>query len=186
MSPRLRFWLLLAPVLLVLGVGFALAPASLGFGTGLVLVAAIGTLLINEWRDRRAQRRFRAAYRGEGRDLLLVYSRSPVWQGYIEASWIPRWRNRAVVLDWSDRRRWDPALPEVALFRAFAGRAEFNPLAIVVTKTGDVRVIRFWRAFRDFKHGKDAALRAAEAELERALGGEDDAAGGRDPAPGAS
>jgi hypothetical protein len=26
-------------------------------------------------------------------------------------------------------------------------------------------VIRFWKAFRDFKHGKDATLRKAEAEL---------------------
>ena len=31
-------------------------------------------------------------------------------------------------------------------------------------------MIRFWQAFRDYKHGKDRTLRAAEAELEAALG----------------
>jgi hypothetical protein len=57
--------------------------------------------------------------------------------------------------------------PDVALFRVFAGDREFNPLAIVVPSEGRrARVVRFWRAFRDYKHGKDRLLRAAEAELE--------------------
>lgn len=165
----MRFWLTFALVACILGVGLVVSPALLSFGVGLVIVLAIGTYLLSRWRDRRAQRRFHEAYRSEGRDLLLVSSRSPIWQSYIESHWLPRWGERAVLLNWSDRRQWDPARPEVALFRAVAGPYEFNPLAIVVPGAGEMRVVRFWRAFRDFKHGKDAALRAAEAQLEEAL-----------------
>ena len=39
-----------------------------------------------------------------------------------------------------------------------------------VPERGPVQVIRFWQAFRDYKHGKERALRAAEAELAEAVG----------------
>jgi hypothetical protein len=119
-----------------------------------------------------ALRRFRAAWRAKGKDLLLVYSNSPHWQQYVEQVWLPRWGHRAVVLNWSERAKWKrPFPPEVTLFRAFGGREEFNPLAIVVpSKGGHPKIVRFWLAFRDYKHGKDRLLREAEAELERYLG----------------
>jgi hypothetical protein len=71
----------------------------------------------------------------------------------------------------SERQIWQrERRPEVALFRAFAGDREFNPLGIVIPKKGRAaRVVRFWRAFREYKHGKDRLLRAAEAELEACL-----------------
>lgn len=164
-----RPWIVLALILIFVGAAVALAPVLLGFGAGLVVLVGVATFALSKYRDRRAQRRFRAAHAREGRDLLLVYSRSPIWQSYVEATWLPRWGDRAVVLNWSDRRQWDPAAPEVALFRAVAGPYEFNPLAVVVPRAGDLRVVRFWRAFRDFKHGKGAALRAAESAVEQAL-----------------
>jgi hypothetical protein len=90
----------------------------------------------------------------------------------VEENWLPRWGNRAVVLNWSERRNWQrERRPEVALFRAFAGDREFNPVGIVVPQKGRAaRVVRFWRAFREYKHGKDRLLLAAEAELEACLG----------------
>lgn len=39
------------------------------------------------------------------------------------------------------------------------------------TKHGAASVVRFWLAFRDFKHGKAQSLRRKEEELERALAG---------------
>ena len=67
-------------------------------------------------------------------------------------------------------------LAEVALFRAFAGREEFNPLGILVPPEGRrVHVVRFWRAFRDHKHGKPRLLQPAEADLERLMGAIGDA-----------
>ena len=34
-----------------------------------------------------------------GRRILLVYSRSPVWQPYIESNWLPRLNEQAIVLN---------------------------------------------------------------------------------------
>jgi hypothetical protein len=144
--------------------------------TLLMTVAAIALLVIaalgyDRWRKWRALHRFRAAWQAKGRDLLLVYSNSPNWQRYVEETWLPRWGQRAVVLNWSERSQWRRPLPaEVALFRAFAGAREFNPIGIVVPATGrHVHIVRFRHAFRDYKHGKDRLLREAEAELDRWL-----------------
>jgi hypothetical protein len=145
---------------------------------GLVMLAAgiaalvVGTYVADRWSKWRSVRRFRAVWQVQGKDLLLVYSNSPHWQRYIEEFWLPRWGHRAVMLNWSERSKWGRSSnSEVALFRAFAGATEFNPLGIVVPLTGHhVRVVRFWRAFREYKHGKDRRLREAEAELERYLG----------------
>ncbi len=50
-----------------------------------------------------------------------------------------------------------------------AGQREYNPLAIVVPEHGKAMVVRFWKAFRDHKHGKDQKLKQQEAELERLI-----------------
>jgi len=122
-------------------------------------------------RRRRAAGRFRRQWHRQGRDLLLVYSRSPLWQEYIEAEWLPAYAGRAVVLNWSDRRHWlTSGSAEAALFRAYAGQHDFNPLAIAVPRGGGpVQVIRFWQAFHHRKHGQTAPLQTAEAELRAAL-----------------
>jgi hypothetical protein len=62
------------------------------------------------------------------------------------------------VLNWSERAQWSEQHP----FEA--------EMAIVVPERTSVQVIRFWQAFRDYKHGKDRTLRAVEAELEAAVG----------------
>jgi hypothetical protein len=139
--------------------------------TALVAITVVALYLGYLWRCWRAVSRFRAAWQSQGKDLLLVYSNSPNWKRYVEEKWLPRWGARAVVLNWSERQTWRrQRRPEVALFRAFAGDREFNPLVIVVPQKGRAaRVLRFWRAFRDYKHGKDGPLRFAEAELEACL-----------------
>lgn len=137
-----------------------------------VFFLTVGTaLLARLWRRRQAVRNFRRARQSQGRDLLLVCSNSPIWQGYVEANWLPRWGHRAVVLNWSERQSWQRACrTEVSLFHAFSGDREFNPLGIVVPQRGHTaQVVRFWRAFREYKHGKDRLLRVAEAELQACL-----------------
>jgi hypothetical protein len=109
---------------------------------------------------------FWRAHAARGRPILFVYSESPKWQAYIEENILPRIGNCAVVLNWSQRRTWDSASPwEARFFRRFAGDREFNPLALVFWGPGRIRAIRFHQAFLDFKHGKELALREAEAEL---------------------
>ena len=114
-----------------------------------------------------AVRRFRERYGVEGKDLLIVYTASPHWQAYIEREWLPKWGARAVVLNRS--MPWEGQSPEAMLWFAYRTGRQHTPLAVVVPRRGHPRVVRFFNAFRDYKHGKDAALRAAERQLEAAL-----------------
>ena len=140
-----------------------------------ILVLALPFLIVGAWQRRRKRRRlqreFQNRWGGQGKRLLLVYSNSPNWQAYVEENWLPQLAPIAVVLNWSERGTWAERHPfEADIFGTWAGDREFNPLAIIIPADGPVRVIRFWQAFRDYKHGKDGTLRAAEAELGAALG----------------
>ena len=158
-------------------VGVALIAAAILFLLWKALLLAVGLLVLvilaliawQQFDIWNAAQRFRRAYRSLGKDLLLVYSNSPHWQSYVESNWIPRWQSRAVILNWSERSTWDRNQPEVALFHALASEREYNPLAIVVPTRGRAIVVRFWKAFRDHKHGKTQKLEKQEAELERLL-----------------
>lgn len=125
----------------------------------------------DRWRRSRLQHQFQQRWGTAGKRLVLVYSNSPHWQAYIEQRWLPQLGPIAVILNWSERAQWPERHPvEAEILRRWAGDREFNPVAIVIPPTGPVRAIRFWQAFRDYKHGKDLALRTAESELEAALG----------------
>jgi len=87
------------------------------------------------------------------RYAIVVYSNSPVWQEYFERQVIPLLGERAVVLNWSARKRWRFSLP-VILFRVFGGSRQFNPIAIVFAPWRWPRTFRFYKAFRSFKHGR--------------------------------
>lgn len=100
-----------------------------------------------------------------GKDVLFVYSNSPHWKEYIEANILPKMAHRSVVLNWSDRSSWDRWALSVMCFRHFAGSREFNPMAIVFRPFRGAKVFRFWRAFRDYKHGEASTLQEAEKSL---------------------
>jgi hypothetical protein len=99
-----------------------------------------------------------------GLDILFVYSDSPVWRSHIEAEILPHLGERAVILNWSSRKQWRFSLARLA-FSHFAGDREFNPIALVFRPFRRVRTFRFWRPFRDFKHGKPEPLRRLESEF---------------------
>ena len=101
-----------------------------------------------------------------GKRVLFVYSRSPVWQEYIERTWLPRLGEQAIVLNWSDRAKWRSSMSLAPLvFRACAPATGFNPMAILFPRFPFTKRIGFFYAFRDWKHGNEIALRAAEAQL---------------------
>ena len=175
MPPRLtrrQQWLGCGGCLLVLAAISALL-ARIGAALALMVVtlavAGLASIAAAQMVGRlRAIAAFRAAYRGTGKDVVIVYTESPHWQEYIETQWLPRWGHRAVVLDRS--KPWNDDQPEARLWRAVAGTTEHTPVVIVVPPHGRVESVRFWLAFRDYKHGKDRKLRDAEARLERILG----------------
>ena len=147
-----------------------------------------------DWRGEATIRKFQRKH--PGKLGILVYSNSPNWQRYIEERWLPVYQHHFVVLNWSDRSNWDVRSRfEAKVFRRYTGPVEYNPVVILLghaepfatfrawvaaIRAGEpfgmlapsaprARVIRFWKAFRDYKHGKPRALEKAEAELATAV-----------------
>jgi hypothetical protein len=99
-----------------------------------------------------------------GRYVLLVYSDSPVWRGYVQDQILPRLTDCAVVLNWSERRQWRQTLAVLAL-HYFGGHREFNPLAVVFRPCRIARLFRFHQPFREFKQGRPEAVENMKEEL---------------------
>src|SRR6266404_1195056 len=67
-----------------------------------------------------------------GKFVLFVYSDSPIWQEYVTDHFLLKIRDRAIVLNWSERRKWTKWFSlSVMAFRTIGGIREFNPMAIV-------------------------------------------------------
>jgi hypothetical protein len=105
-----------------------------------------------------------------GRNVLFVYSNSPIWQEYVEQNILPQLPATAVVFNWSERRNWSRLTLAYLAFRFFGGSREFNPMAVVIRPLRRVRCFRFWKPFRDLKHGKPEALRRMERDFFDHLG----------------
>ena len=99
-----------------------------------------------------------------GRDILFVYSDSPIWHDYIEKDILPHIGERAVVLNLSQRKRWRFSLAWMA-FHHFGGYRSFNPLGVVFRPFGRTHTFRFLQPFREFKHGHPEALHKMESEF---------------------
>ena len=106
-----------------------------------------------------------------GKDVLFVYSDSPIWHDHIEEHIIPRIEARSIILNWSDRRHWLHGLTLSSfVFRHFGGTREFNPLAVYFRPFRRHRTFRFWQPFQDWKHGKPAGLNQLENDFFRCIG----------------
>jgi hypothetical protein len=136
--------LLLLPVVIPIAVVFAFAHAA----RALILHA----LLLALWvpRDRR---------------VLFVYSNSSNWKDYCEREIVPQLPETAVVLNFSERKHWPRRALSTLLFRAYAGSKEFNPLGIVFRPFTRIRIFRFWKPFRDAKHGRPQKLERLKSEF---------------------
>jgi hypothetical protein len=99
-----------------------------------------------------------------GRDVLFVSSDSPVWGPYVSDKLLARLGERAVILNWSERKKWRFSLARIAFYH-FGGQSEFNPMAVVFRPFRRARVFRFWGPFRDWKHGDSRALHQVEREF---------------------
>jgi hypothetical protein len=156
----------------ITGLGLLLAGLVLIPLIPLILLAALVAFVWRRFDEWRLRQRFEAKWGKEGKELVLVYSNSPHWKDRFEDEILPRIRHKAVVLNWSERstNEWKGRPLDVRIFRRWGGDREFNPMAIVFPPGGKTRTIRFWQAYRDFRHGKTNPLRQREAELFDALG----------------
>lgn len=110
--------------------------------------------------------------RGFGRPwVVLVYSDSPKWKTHVEEQLIPSLAAPVSILNLSRRAQWGDFSLGRYVFRLFAGRREYCPLALVFLPGKRVRTFRFYRSFVEAKHGRPDQLRQLEAELEAFLDG---------------
>ena len=151
MRQRLTWWLW--PLVIVALLPVVLVALLLWLASALLLLSVVWLT----WCPRR-------------RYAVVVHSNSPVWQEYFETEVIPRLGGRAVVLNWSERKRWDLSLP-VMLFRVFGGTREFNPMAVVFEPLTWPRRFRFFKAFRSFKRGSLDEVEKIRMEFFRLLDG---------------
>ncbi|KKL09376.1 hypothetical protein LCGC14_2566480 [marine sediment metagenome] len=110
-----------------------------------------------------------AFYCTRGTNVLFVYSNSLIWKEYLETHVIPELPRTALRLNWSERSKWNWASLPVRIFRHFGGSKEFNPLGVVFRPFRKTKVFRFWKPFRDFKHGKPDALDVVRGEFMKEL-----------------
>ena len=105
----------------------------------------------------------------KGKDTLFVYSNSPIWHDYMIEQVLPLVRNRAVVLNWSERRTWRKWQLTQQVFYAFAGRREFNPIVIILQPLHRARLFRFRPAFKDWKKGDTESVERLRNDLRMSL-----------------
>jgi hypothetical protein len=101
----------------------------------------------------------------KGKDTLLVYSNSPIWQEYMTEQVLPLVEDRAIVLNWSERSRWPKWRLTQQVFYRFGGHREFNPLVVLFRPFRRARLFRFWSAFKEWKHGHTESLEALKEDL---------------------
>jgi len=119
----------------------------------------------------------------KGKNALFVYSNSPNWKDYIEENILPKISQKSHVLNWSERSQWDwnKKSLELRVFKNWAGverytvkefkrkirwsGEEYNPIAIIFEPWQKPKVLKFWKPFKDFKHGNEKSLKEMEDEL---------------------
>src|ERR1035438_1196529 len=101
----------------------------------------------------------------KGKDILFVYSDSPIWHEYMAEQVLPLLERRSVVLNWSERKKWSRWSLGAAVFHHFGGAGDFNPLVVLFRPLRSARVFRFWSAFKDWKRGYKEPVERLRQEL---------------------
>jgi hypothetical protein len=155
-EPLLKKILLAALVVLFLPI---ILLALLAFGLSMLYGGALYLLVWLLWLPK-------------GKDILFVYSDSPIWREYMTAEILPVVERRAVVLNWSERSKWPPWSLGALVFRRFGGTRDFNPLVVLFRPLERARAYRFWPPFQDWKRGSREPVETLRQELLLALRGD--------------
>lgn len=100
-----------------------------------------------------------------GKDTLFVYSNSPVWESYMLEHVLPPIKDRAIVINWSDRKQWKNWSLAIRAFHYFGSQRAFNPLVVILRPFRPARKFRFWPAFKEWKHGNQEPVEELRKEI---------------------
>lgn len=143
-------------VLVILILAIALPLALVAFALHLLLRAVLYLLVWLLWIPK-------------GKDVLFVFSDSPIWREYMISHVLPLVQRRAVVLNWSERSQWSPWSLKVSVFRAFGGSREFNPMIVKFQLFRKAKILRYWSAFQDWKRGYIEPVESLKRQLSSML-----------------
>lgn len=101
----------------------------------------------------------------KGKDILFIFSDSPIWREYMATELLPLVEERAIVLNWSRRKTWSRWSLSVAAFRHFGGHRAFNPMIVIFRPFHTAKAFRFWAAFREWKQGNRQSIDRLRADL---------------------
>ena len=100
-----------------------------------------------------------------GKDILFVYSDSPISHEYMATEVLPLVQERAVVLNWSERTTWHKWSLGVAVFRHFGGDREYSPSRCVVSSSPSSESISLLASFQRLEAGSQRTCREALPRL---------------------
>jgi hypothetical protein len=101
----------------------------------------------------------------KGKDTLFVYSDSPIWGEYMKEQVLPMVQERAVVLNWSERKKWRTWSFQAHVLRSFGSSQEFNPMVVLFRPFRRAQTFRFWSAFKHWKRGDTEPVERLRNEL---------------------
>jgi hypothetical protein len=101
---------------------------------------------------------------------VLVYSDSPKWKRHIEQQVLPKLPPGSSILNWSQRRNWSRWSLSAHMFRLYAGRRAYCPIALVFRRGKWVEAFHFLAPFHAASKGNNAPLGQIEASLFQACG----------------
>jgi hypothetical protein len=104
-----------------------------------------------------------------GKNVLFIYSDSPIWHEYMTTQILPLVENRAVVLNWSERKSWKKWSLAVRVFHLFSSGNDFNPAVMLFRPFRSAESFQFFSAFKEWKHGNTKKVERQRSELMRAL-----------------
>ena len=102
---------------------------------------------------------------------MFIYSDSPHWKDYIEENILPKLGSRCKTFKWSKRRYINIGDKlDNLIFYHWGGYTDFNPMAIIYISFFNIKTVRFYKAFREYKHGKDRLLNERLEEFSNIVG----------------
>ena len=128
---------------------------------------ALTTVIARELRGFFLLAECRRVFEPRGVRFVVVYSESPRWHDHIRRTWLARFGQSAVTLNWTERAQWRRSL-EVRLFNHFIRSSRnFNPAVLVLRGSERPLVFRFFYAFQQAQNGRPDYLTKLEEELFR-------------------
>jgi hypothetical protein len=83
----------------------------------------------------------------QNKKMLFAYSNSPVYKDYVESTILPMIKSKAIIFNWSERKKWDKNDDFVRLFRNIHRKVRweksgFVPFIVIPKSMKSLQIIK--------------------------------------------